>query len=147
MGLLETPKKDSHWTLLDGTIPGSPHYPDACQTSGAWTLGPHLPVEKGSSRFLELHTSQSPKIKTAQEVPPQKQMTSWGGQLSQDHGSGSLSPRWKLYAFCCLLSAFSPCLTGSHTMIRTSQTTAPTGLFCKVKTINLHTPVPCLNLA
>lgn len=48
-------------------------------------------------------------LKLIREVSFQKQMTSWDAQQSQNHGSRSSSPIWKLYSFAFSWLAFSLC--------------------------------------
>ena len=63
--------------LLGGTIPGPLPYCDCNTTSRSWTLNPHLPIIRGSSRLLELPPTEDPILKYTKEVPPRKQMTPW----------------------------------------------------------------------
>ena len=85
---------------------GSPPYPDGSQTSETWTLGPHLPVVKGSSKLLELHTSRKSKVKIGRFLPRNKWHLEVDSSLKitdQD-----LYLQYEIFiSFTYLLSAFS----------------------------------------
>lgn len=124
VGLLETtPQKDCPWSSLEGTIPGSPHYPDASSASGIWTLKPQLLVERAPPGSWNRIPPGDVKLKLTRGSSSEA-YDSLRWTALQDHGSNLHLPH---ETFISLPVCFLPFLSVNAEEDRISQTIVTSG--------------------